>query len=325
MNGLAFLHPEAAWAVPALAVVVICWRVFRRPRCAAIGITPLLGRREHRASLLRRAPWAVAAAALVAIVVALMDPVVPYAEERIESTGVDIALVLDLSMSMQEAMSARVPIPGRPSRLEVTKKALSDFIALRRDDRMGLVVFSDNAYVLSPLTLDHVALQRHVSMIDGTTLSGEGMTAIGEGVALGSALLTRQATSGQPRERIILVLTDGENTAGREPVGAVLMASDAGNQIYLVGVDLPDDVKSKPQVRQLIRTVENRGGRYFTADSAAELTETARAVDTLEKGLLVSTRYVQNVPAFAWFAGTAALLTCAALLLRAVPYFVDLT
>ena len=325
MNDLAFQHPEAAWTLPVLAVLMMCWRVFRRRRFATIGITELLKGPEHRASRLRRAPVVLAAAALAFIVVALMDPVLPYAEERIESRGVDIALVLDLSMSMQEAMSTDGDAPLRPTRLEVTKKALSDFIDRRRDDRIGLLVFSDNAYVLSPLTLDHPALQRHLAMIDGRTLYGEGMTAIGEGLAVATTLLARQSTTGQPRDRIIMVLTDGENTAGREPIGEVMKAYDAGNQIYLVGVDLDNEVKRKPQVLRLIRTVESRGGRYFTADSAGELGETARAIDSLQRGLLASTRYVHDTPAFASFAGAAILLMCVAALLRTVPYFIDLT
>lgn len=324
MTGLTFQHPEAAWALPLLVLLMIFWRLIRRPLFATIGITELLKRPQHRASLLRRAPVALAAVALVAIVIALMDPVLPYSEERIESRGVDIALVLDLSMSMQEAMSTDAA-PGGPTRLEVTKKALTDFIARRPDDRLGLLVFSDNAYVLSPLTLDHAALQRHVATIDGRTLYGEGMTAIGEGVALASTLLARQSTTGQTRDRIILVLTDGENTAGREPIGAVLQASDRGNRIYLVGVDLEDEVKRKTEVIRLIRTVEGRGGRYFTADTAGQLTEVGREIDALEKGLLVSTRYVYDTPAFESFGAAAVVLLCAALLLRTVPYFVDLT
>jgi len=326
MNGLDFRHPEAAWALPVLVLLLICWRALRRPLFATIGISALLTGREHRASRLRRAPAALAAAAVVAIVIAVMDPLRPFAEERVESRGVDIALVLDLSMSMQEAMSTDTRDEAdRPTRLEVTKKALTDFIARRRDDRIGLLVFSDNAYVLSPLTLDHAALQRHVATIDGRTLYGEGMTAIGEGVALASTLLARQAPTDHPRERIILVLTDGENTAGREPIGAMLTAFDGGNQIYLVGVDLAEDVKRKPEVLRLVRTVESHGGRYFTADSAGELAEAARGVDALERGVLVSTRYVYDIPAFEPFAAAAVVLVVAALLLRTVPYFVDLT
>lgn len=324
MNGVSFQHPELIWALPALAVLIALWRALRRPLFAAIGITPLLSAPVHRASGFRRAPLVLGAGTVPLIVLALMDPVVPYSEARVESRGVDIALVLDLSLSMQEAMSTAADVSLRPTRLEVTKKALSDFIARRPDDRIGLLVFSDNAYVLSPLTVDHASLQRHVAMIDAATLAGEGMTAIGEGVALASALLARQRERGE-RDGVILVLTDGENTAGREPVSAVEEAYDAGNQIYLVGVDLADEIKRRPEVVRLIRTVERRGGRYFTADSAGQLAEAARGVDSLERGVLVSTRYIYNTPAFESLAAAAVVLVCAALLLRSVPFFIDFT
>ena len=328
MSGLVFQHPEAGWALLTLVLAFLLWRAIRRRRrgrFAAIGILSLLAARVHRAAVTRRAPALLGACMLAATGVALMDPVLPYSEERIESRGVDIALVLDLSASMQEAMSTAADASPLETRLEVTTKALSDFIARRPDDRIGLLVFSDNAYVLSPLTLDHASLQRHVSMIDAKTIEGEGMTAIGEGVALASALLTRQTVSGEPRERVILVLTDGENTAGREPVSAVSEAFDAGAQLYLVGVDLEDEIKQRPQVLRLVRTVEARGGRYFTADSAGQLEEVARAVDALERGVLASTRYIYNAPAFESFTAVALGFICAAFLLRCLPYFVDLT
>jgi Ca-activated chloride channel family protein len=325
MNGFIFQHPEVFWALPALGVLLALWRVLRRPLFATIGIAPLLSARAHRASRLRRAPALLAGAALVTIVFALMDPIVPYSESQVESRGVDIALVLDLSTSMQEAMTTGANAVLRPTRLEVTKKALSDFIARRPDDRIGMLVFSDSAYVLSPLTIDHAALHRHVAMIDARTLEGEGMTAIGEGLALANSLLVRQRGRDESREGVIVILTDGENTAGREPVQAAEEALDAGNQIYLVGVDLEDEIKRRPEVVRLINVVERRGGRYFTADNAGQLAEAARGIDSLERGMLVSTRYTYNTPAFESLAGLAIVLMCAALLLRAVPFFVDFT
>ena len=86
------------------------------------------------------------------------------------------------------------------TRLTATKDAIKSFVASRRDDRVGLVVFSDNAYVISPLTFDHEYIIRYVDLIDDQLLRGEGMTAIGDGLALANSMLA----SASARERVKL-------------------------------------------------------------------------------------------------------------------------
>lgn len=325
MSELLFRHPEAAWALVAAALLLAVGRALRRPRFAAIGIPVLLAGPAHRASRVRRAPAALAAAALASIVVALMDPVRQFSEETVASRGLDIVLVLDLSSSMEELMGGGADRRGRDTRLDVTKRAIADFIARRRNDRVGLIVFSDYAYVVSPLTFDHAYLQRYVAMIDAEALRSEGMTAIGEGITVANTLLDRQAAGDARRNRAIVIFTDGENNYGRDPVDALEEAHAARHRVHLVGVDLADDVKRKPDVLRLVRTVERRGGRYFNADTRGELAAASRAIDALETGMLVTTRYVRDAPAFDLFAAAAVVLVCGALLLRALPFFVDHT
>jgi hypothetical protein len=162
-------------------------------------------------------------------------------------------------------------------------------------------------------------------MIDNQILRDEGLTAIGEGVILATALLARQGGAPGERNRAVVVFTDGENTFGRDPVEAVVASHDAGNRLYLIGLDLPDDIKKKAEVQKLVRTVERQGGRYFTADTTGQLSAAAASIDSLERGVLVSKRYVRNEPAYERFAAAALLLVCGALLLRSAPFFVDLT
>jgi Ca-activated chloride channel homolog len=296
MNGLTFEHPSAAWTLAGAALVLAAWRIARRRPYVATAAGMLLRRRTYGASRVRHLPAVVGAASFAAIVLALMDPVVPYAEERVESRGIDIAIVLDLSSSMEEIMGAAPTPVMRRTRLDVTKRVISDFIARRPEDRIGLVVFSDNAYVVSPLTLDHPYLQRYVSMIDNQILRSEGMTAIGDGVTVANTLLSRQAAPDSRRNRVIVVFTDGENNIGRDPIQALGDARTAHVRVHLVGVDLEEEIKRKPEVLRLIRTVERNGGRYFTADTAGQLAEASRAIDVLEKGVVVSSRTVRNAP-----------------------------
>jgi Ca-activated chloride channel family protein len=319
-----FRHPEAVWLLVAALLLLSIWTALRRRRFVPISTGALLSAGLYGASRVRRLPVVLTAAAFGALVLALMDRVTPQAQEQVQSHGVDIALVLDLSSSMEEMMGTTTGVPMRVTRLEVTKRAIADFIARRAPgDRIGLIVFSDNAYVIAPLTFDHGYLQRYVAMIDLALLRGEGMTAIGEGLATAHALLARQSSA--ERSRAIVLFTDGEYNYGRDPIEALRVAHDAGARVHLIGVDLAADIKTKPDVVQLIRTVERRGGRYFAADTAGQLTAASRAIDALEPGILVSSRSVRNVPAFEPFAAAAVVLILAALALRCIPFFVDLT
>ena len=325
MNGITFQRPEAGWVLVAAALVFFVAWARKRRHFAAIATHSLLASSTYRPSFLRTLPAAIGALALVGMVLAAMDPVVPYGEERIASVGLDIAMVLDLSSSMEERMGAGSAPTATRTRLDVTKRVISEFVRSRPEDRIGLVVFSDNAYVVSPLTLDHAYLQRYIAMIDNQILRGEGMTAIGEGLHVANALLARQAAPGSHRDRVIVLLTDGETNFGRDPVVALQEARDAGTRVHMVAVDLEEEIKQKQAVVRLVRAVRRHGGQYFTADSTAQLRDAARAIDSLERGVVVSSRTVRDAPAFELFAGGSILLVCLALLLRSVPFFIDLT
>jgi Ca-activated chloride channel family protein len=327
-----FLHPEFGWwALAGFAVIALVkWRV--RWRSAAV--TFVLPDRDvrWRASLLRRAPFAILGIAAALCSLALMQPVIPYSQADVRSRGLDIMLLLDLSSSMQEDMGSGQspsyhPAPGvrRPTRLDAVKAAVRSFIRTRRDDRIGLVVFSDNPYVISPLTFDHEYLMHYVDLVDDKILQGEGQTAIGDGLALSDYVLSRQATPNSRRHQVVVLFTDGENNRGREPVDVLKEATAADIRVHMVGVDLEAQVKEKPAVQMLVRAVEESGGRYFDAASARDLIAASHTIDSIEKGLLVSRVYVRDVPVYEWFVIPSLLALVAALALAAIPYFTNQT
>jgi Ca-activated chloride channel family protein len=324
------LHPEYAWWLLAAlgAVAILKWRV--RWRFAAF--TSILPTRHspYRASLFRRLPFAVLAVAAALAGLALMQPVIPYSQTDLSSKGLDIVLLLDLSSSMQEEMGSgqslkTTTVAGGRTRMDAVKDAVKTFIRTRRDDRIGLVVFSDNPYVISPLTFDHEYLLHYIDFVDDKLLQGEGQTAIGDGLALSDYVLSRQATPTSRGHQMVVLFTDGESNRGREPVDVLKEAKDAGIRVHVVGVDLEMDVKEKPAVQMLVAAVEDAGGRYFNADSERDLIAASRTIDTIEKGLLVSRVYVRDVPVYQWFAIPSLVTLALALGLRAIPYFVDQT
>jgi Ca-activated chloride channel family protein len=325
-----FLHPEYAWWLLAglAAVVLLKWRV--RWRFAAF--TSVLPARHfpYRASIFRRLPFAVLAIAAGFAGMAFMQPVIPYSQTDLSSKGLDIVLLLDLSSSMQEEMGSgqavkTTTVAAGRTRMDAVKDAVKTFIKTRRDDRIGLVVFSDNPYVISPLTFDHDYLLHYIDFVDDKLLQGEGQTAIGDGIALSDYVLSRQATPASRGHQVVVLFTDGESNRGREPVDVLKEAKDAGIRVHVIGVDLEMDVKEKPAVQMLVAAVEDAGGRYFNADSERDLIAASRTIDSIEKGLLVSRVYVRDVPVYQWFAIPALVTLALALGLRAIPYFVDQT
>jgi Ca-activated chloride channel family protein len=341
LDQLTFRELDVLWfAVPAMAVAWL-WQWRRRRTFVAFSAVDLLRRINPHPSIVRRMPVAAAAGAFIALVLALMDPVIPYSETQVAAQGLDIVLVVDLSSSMQEIMALPRPtqsmqnltfssrdnaprrLTGR-TRLDTTKAALKDLISKRQGDRLGLIVFSDHPYLVSPLTFDHENLFRYVDMLDDQILRGEGMTAIGDGIALGTQLLVRQ--SPEPgSNKVIVVFTDGENNTGRDPLSSLGEADAAGIRVHVIGVDLEDEIKQRPAVLQLISTVRRLGGQYFNADTASELRGAYSRIDAMERGRLTSTVAVHSDPVFDWFAKPAIWLLLAAFVLRAIPFFSDLT
>ncbi len=341
MRGIEFLRPAAAWIAPAILLLLVAWRLRRRRRFVAFSTVSWLKQLRYRPSPVRALPHWLAALALGCLLVALMEPVIPRTEGQVQSQGLDIALVLDLSSSMQEVMDLNPPsrsmqrltfssadlAPRRlkgKTRLDVVKETLQGFVDKRKDDRIGLVVFSDHAYVVSPLTFDHDYLRQYIDIVDDQILRGEGMTAIGDGIGLANFLMERQSRNDR-RNRVIVVFTDGEYNFGRDPIEALADSDAAQIRVHMVGVDLEADVKQKPSVVKLIDRIRQLGGHYFTADTSHELAKASAELDSLEKGLLTTKVTLRNTPVYDWFLPPALVLLVAALALRAIPFFADLT
>jgi Ca-activated chloride channel family protein len=337
-----FLHPETGyWLTAALAVVAVArWRGWRR--FVASTTVRWLAAPAYRASAFRRLPAAVLVAGLMLIGCALMEPVLPYAQSEIRSRGLDIVVALDLSSSMQEEMGR--PKPPRSfqnltftsrdatlaraagkNRLTATKDAIRTFVMRRRDDRIALVVFSDNAYIISPLTFDYDYVLRYIDLVDDQLLRGEGMTSIGDGLALANDLLARQSNGTERRNQVVVLFTDGENNHGRDPMEVLGEANAAHIRVHMVGVDLESEIRNKPQVQRLFQSIRRFGGRYFNANTERDLEAASRTIDSIEKGVLVSRPYVRDSPVYHWFALPALLCIAIALGLRAIPFFMDQT
>lgn len=324
--GLQLLQPWALALVPASLLALVARWAWRRRRFVTLPTASLVSVTAHRPSALRRLPLAFGLGAIAATAVALAEPVLPHTTGELRSLGIDIVLVMDLSSSMNTEMggSSSPDGPRGPTRLDRTKAALRAFITSRQGDRMGMVVFSNYAYVVSPLTLDREYLLRYLDIVDGQILRNEAMTAIGDGIDMAAFLLNRQAPDNR-RGKVIVVFTDGERNYGRDPLESLAEAAAANIRVHLVGVDLDEQIKDRPTVQALISAVRRYGGRYYEADTVRQLRTAYTELDALEKSLVVSRTHVSNEPAYHWFALAAVGLLGTALALNAIPFFNEMT
>jgi Ca-activated chloride channel family protein len=251
---LAWLPRE--WRFPALLVTIVVvgslviWRMTlaadaRTPRLRLSTVAPLLtGPRGFRTKL-RDMPGMLRVAAIALALLAIGRPQNVLRGENTDEKGIDIVLVLDLSGSMRALMDAdsapaQLQNGGvqRLTRLDTAKEVILDFVARRKNDRIGVVVFGRSAYILSPPTLDKSLLATLVSKMELGLIDGNG-TAIGDAVGTAVARLRRSTA----RSKAIILLTDGDSNAGSiAPDYAAHLAQTQAVRVYTVQIGNGDDV-----------------------------------------------------------------------------------
>ncbi len=214
------------------------------------------------AARLAHMPDGLRLAAGILLAVALARPQSSRLTDRIEHEGIDIAVALDLS----ESMEANDLFPNR---LEAAKEVIDQFIARRPHDRIGMVAFGAYASTVSPLTIDHGVLRQLVRRLQLRSIDGT-KTAIGAGLGLA---LNRLKES-DARSQVIVLLTDGvHNAEGIDPDAAADEAKERGVTIYTVLIGRHGSGQSVDPGR-LEHIAELTGGAAYTAEDQDELVTT---------------------------------------------------
>lgn len=203
--------------------------------------------------------------------------------------GRDFLLAIDVSGSMR---AQDFVVDGQIiNRLDMLKRVVDRFLAGRHGDRIGLIVFGDDAYTLSPLTSD-LGLVRTLLDEVRNGMAGE-KTALGDAVALAVERLQDHEAA----TRTLVLLTDGSNTAGTiTPETAMIRAREEGVRIYAVGigshrkVPFPRGANEAPAITEmpldedvLRRMAQQTGGRYYLAENTEEMRRIIADIELLEK------------------------------------------
>ncbi|MBI4442414.1 MAG: VWA domain-containing protein [Acidobacteria bacterium] len=319
-------------AVPLLLLMAIV-RTWRRYYW---GHSLVEGLREELGGLnpIFRLPTLLEASAVGFLLVALLEPVYPFVLNRIERGGLQIMIVLDLSQSMEEGIvrnrfaAALAATPrGEPqvnplSKMEAVKVSATQFIQKRPGDAVGLAVFSNNAYVVSPATFDHDSLVQYLQMVSTQTLINEGFTAIGEGLFMANRFFAFNKKQGRrAKGQVIILFSDGDNNYGRDPMKEIEKARIDGTHIYFIGVALEPGGTSQEIAEEIVGI----GGRYYDVSSPQHLDSAMDDINHLEKGRFYTLQLVRHQPAYFIFVLLSFACLGARLALNGIPHFVELS
>jgi Ca-activated chloride channel family protein len=248
------------------------------------------------------------------LIAALARPSIEHHNAQVQASGVDIMLGIDVSGSMQARDMAAGPPPAAPmSRLDAAKEVVGRFVEDRPNDRIGLVAFAGEPYLASPLTLDHDWVLQNLARLDSGQLSDG--TAIGSAIAAGVRRLDAQGA----KSKILIVLTDGQNNAGRiQPRVAAEAAKALGVKIYTIGVGSAGEalvpVTDENGRQQLVAAkvdvdepgmkavAETTGGTFYRATDTRSLRSVYADIDRLEKTTRTMKGFTEHDERFAWFA-----------------------
>jgi Ca-activated chloride channel family protein len=320
-SSLSFAQPKFLWLL--LLIPVLAWLKGK------IGGTPgvlfsttgtvakIGGRRRSRAGDFLTGLLFLALACLI---LGLARPQLGKTVTRTQASGVDIMLVMDVSRSM---LAEDFTIGGqRANRLEAVKRVTEQFISARPNDRIGIVAFAGRPYLVSPLTLDHDWLRQN---LDRTRIG-----LVEDGTAIGSALAaaSNRLKDKEAKTKLVVLLTDGDNNAGRvTPLTAAEAAKALGIKVYTIGSGTRGNAPF-PFVDPFGRTVYRQipvefnedslreiadmtGGIYFRATDTQSLQRIFAEIDELEKSKVEVQQVVQYRDLFPWFVLVGTILLAA--------------
>jgi Ca-activated chloride channel homolog len=294
LKGFEWEQPLYLYLMPGVLLLFIArwlWRFFFNQKLPVAMVKSAI--KSSPSAWLRLLPEFLFMLVLVLVLTAMARP--QKTNEKVEqfTEGIDIMIALDISQSMMIE-------DFQPNRLEAAKKVARDFIKGRIQDRIGLVIFSGDAYSLAPLSTDYELLFSYLDEVNSEMIENRG-TAIGSALAVS----TNRMRESEAKSKVCILISDGENTAGNiDPITAAELAYGYDIKIYsiLVGkngqVPMGKDIFGRPQMIEsqvdetTMRKIADIGsGEFFRVGDAQALKSVFNKIDQYEKAEIKETRY----------------------------------
>lgn len=324
MNRLEFMHPQFFWLFALLPVLAV-WLWYTRNR-------------QHTALHMSRGSefkvsrfwqwmptvlWVLRLLALSLLIIGLARPrTVDVSSKTKSNKGIDIVLAVDVSASM-------LARDLKPNRLEALKKVAKEFVRNRPNDRIGLVVYTADAYTKTPLTSDKAILEHQIAQIQYDRVLKDGT-----GIGMGLATALNRIKDSKAKSRIIILMTDGVNNAGFiEPEMATSIAQEYGIKVYTIGIGsqgmaeapyaiapngsfLYRQVPVEIDEKLLHSIAQKTGGKYYRATSNTSLKSIYEEINKLETTEIEELRFYDYQEHFRWFVLAGFIILLLELLLR---------
>lgn len=318
-----FADPGLLWLLLILLplAALYIWRLRKGNAALRISsVAPLANIPKGIRYRLRHLPFLLQTAAAALLIIAIARPQNTVTGSSSTTEGIDIVLAMDISTSM-------LARDFEPDRITAAKDVAAKFIADRRNDRIGIVVFAGESFTQSPLTTDKSTLQ---------TLLGQIHTGIiDDGTAIGNGLATavNRLRESDAKSKVVILLTDGVNNAGQvSPATAADIASSYGIRVYTIGVgsrgtapypvqDMWGTIRYVPmQVEideEILTDIAGRtGGEYFRATDSGTLAEIYGRINEMEKSRVETSDFTMSTELAGRFMLWGFILLAAAFLIR---------
>ncbi len=273
-----------------------------------------------KTTYIRYLPYVIKVFIIILLVTALARPQSTTSMENATKEGIDIVLAMDISSSM-------LAMDFEPNRMEASKDVAQKFIAARKNDRIGLVLFSGESFTQCPLTADHTTL---INLLQQTR---QGVLADGTAIGLGLTNAVARLKDSETKSKVIILLTDGVNNTGNiAPLTGADIAATYGIRVYTIGVGkngyatMPvtnpfggidyQDVEVQIDESTLTEISNRTEGKYFRATDNFELLEIYKEIDRLEKTRMEVETINKSNDEFQLFALIAMLLIILNFILR---------
>jgi Ca-activated chloride channel family protein len=324
-TSITFAHPELLWLLLVIAPLVTYY-VFKHNNTVADVLLPspftgaVIPKTTYK-NYLRHVVFGFRMLVIALLIVIIARPQSSSSWKNITTEGIDIVIALDISGSMLSR-------DFTPNRVEAAKKIASTFIDDRPDDKIGLVIFSSQAFTQCPITTDHAVIknlfaQVHTGMIEDGTAIGDGL-----------ATAVNRLREDNSKSKVIILLTDGVNNQGSvAPLTAAEIAKVYGMRVYTIGIGTmgkamsPVNILPNGQYQYALMDVEideallkqiasMTGGKYFRATDNQSMQTIYGEINKMEKSRITERDYTDRSEEFLPFAIAAACLLLLEILLR---------